>query len=179
MPKFVRSTSYTGRKANQQKTGQSRFANLTEAISGSSSQLIISPSTLSSVISSLTGLIIRTGTSPGGPAPGSSVSLSLPVTSVASSTSVTIEALFVGRRQVAPFESTHGTFLSGYVVDAAGTVTPQAFGTEDVFAQTDLIMTPTFQLTSPGANALNFLIIDYSGQGPIDWKVLFRTTILP
>lgn len=46
MPKFARPTSYNGRKATQQLTGDGRFATLQEALAGVSTTLIISPATM-------------------------------------------------------------------------------------------------------------------------------------
>jgi hypothetical protein len=53
MPKFARPTSYTGSQSNQNSTGSVRAANYTEAAAGSSTELYISPSTLSSAVGSL------------------------------------------------------------------------------------------------------------------------------
>lgn len=47
MPKFARPNTYTGKQANQQWTGQTRFANSVEALAGDSDELAISPLTLS------------------------------------------------------------------------------------------------------------------------------------
>ena len=46
MPKFARSTSYNGRQATQQWTGDGRFATLQEALAGVSTNTAISPATM-------------------------------------------------------------------------------------------------------------------------------------
>lgn len=53
MPKHARPTSYTGSQSNQQKTGDTRAANLPEVVAGISEQLYISPSTLEYAIGNL------------------------------------------------------------------------------------------------------------------------------
>ena len=53
MPKFKRPTSYTGRQANQQKTGSTRAATATEAAAGLVDELYISPKTLASAVGGL------------------------------------------------------------------------------------------------------------------------------
>lgn len=50
MPKFARPNSYTGKQANQNWTGDSRFANLAEALAGASDQLAISPLTMAAAV---------------------------------------------------------------------------------------------------------------------------------
>lgn len=63
MPKFARPTSYTGKQANQQWTGDTRFANSSEATAGASKQLAISPATLASTVT-----LLNTSPAPVGPA---------------------------------------------------------------------------------------------------------------
>lgn len=53
MPKFSRPNAYNGRQSNQYLTGSVRAANATEAAAGESTELYISPSTLSSAVGSL------------------------------------------------------------------------------------------------------------------------------
>lgn len=111
------------------------------------------------------------------PAGGSDTD-TLPVAKVANSTSVTFDAILVGREVAAPFRSVYGRFVSGYKVDGGGTVTiaPMA---ADSFVQSELTMNPVFQLISGGLNDLQFQITDTSGIGPIDWKVDVDLLILP
>lgn len=54
MPKFARPTSYTGRQATEQQTGDSRFATQAEANAGTSDELAISPATLAGAAAVLT-----------------------------------------------------------------------------------------------------------------------------
>lgn len=53
MAKFNNPVSYAGRQANQNLTGQARFANDTEAAAGEAENLIISPATLASAVDDL------------------------------------------------------------------------------------------------------------------------------
>ena len=56
MPKYPRPTAYTGRQADQNFTGQARFATQAEANAGASDELIISPETLAGAIASVGGV---------------------------------------------------------------------------------------------------------------------------
>ena len=53
MPKFNNPTSYSGRQANQNVSGQARFATDAEAATGTSENLLISPATLASAVDDL------------------------------------------------------------------------------------------------------------------------------
>lgn len=53
MPKFARSTSYTGSQSNKNHTGDTRAANSVEASAGVNEQLYISPATLASAVGAL------------------------------------------------------------------------------------------------------------------------------
>lgn len=53
MPRFASCTDYTGSKGSKTQTGTVRFASATEAAAGTSDELAISPSTLSSAVSTL------------------------------------------------------------------------------------------------------------------------------
>lgn len=59
MPKFARPTSYNGRQATQQWTGDARFATIEEAIAGVSTSTIISPATMQ--VGSLATLSVEGG----------------------------------------------------------------------------------------------------------------------
>jgi hypothetical protein len=53
MPKFANPASYTGKQSNQQHTGQARFATSSEAAAGELDDVMISPATLDSAVTSL------------------------------------------------------------------------------------------------------------------------------
>ena len=53
MPKYSNSTSYTGRKANKDHSGQAKFATTTEAVAGDADDVMISPLTLSAAVDDL------------------------------------------------------------------------------------------------------------------------------
>lgn len=59
MPKFARPTSYNGRQATQQWTGDGRFATLEEAIAGVSTSTMISPATMQ--VGTLSSLSVEGG----------------------------------------------------------------------------------------------------------------------
>lgn len=124
----------------------------------------------------LKGSLSLTATSPAGLAP-QFAQFVIPASYIVNNTSVTMQVLWVGRRQAAPNESAYGEYISGYRVNGAGAVTVSPVDDSTVLG--DLAVEPSMGLSSPGANQVTFVISDQSGTGPIDWRANFTLTIIP